>query len=75
MKNLFAPCFLFLVFLMFVMAPLSAHSQDHETVPRLALDEEEFDFGKVREGSRVTHEFVLRNQGNAVLEIKKIQPG
>jgi len=35
----------------------------------------EFDFGKVREGSRVTHEFVVRNQENAVLKIEKIQPG
>jgi hypothetical protein len=42
--------------------------------PHLILQEQEFDFGKVREGSRITHIFTVLNQGDGTLEIRKISP-
>jgi len=76
MKNLIAAArYLLLVILMVVVLPCYAYPQDEGKVPRLALDERDFDFGRVKEGSHVSHEFTVKNQGNAVLEIEKIQPG
>ena len=33
-----------------------------------------FDFGSVKQGAKITHEFVLENAGNLPLEIQKISP-
>lgn len=41
---------------------------------RIAVDIAEFDFGKVTEGELVQHEFVVRNDGQAPLEIKRVAP-
>lgn len=40
--------------------------------PSLSLPEARFDFGEVLEGTVVEHDFVVRNTGNEVLEIKKV---
>ena len=50
-------------------------SQVTQGIPNLALKEREYDFGKVNEGSRISHDFVIVNQGEVVLEIKKVSPG
>jgi hypothetical protein len=45
--------------------------------PRVEVDNETFDFGKVREGSKrkVTHAFKLKNTGDENLVIEKVKPG
>ncbi|MCF8061833.1 MAG: DUF1573 domain-containing protein [Deltaproteobacteria bacterium] len=52
-----------------------ASSQDKIKAPRLALSEEVYDFGEVREGERIAHDFIVRNSGSVPLEIKKVSPG
>lgn len=42
--------------------------------PVIVCDEPVFDFGEVDSSSSVTHTFVLRNDGNALLTIGKIKP-
>lgn len=63
--------------LLFILAMISwpAFSQDTQEVPGLAITEQEFDFGKVEEGSLISHDFTLLNRGKAVLEIKRVAPG
>ena len=43
--------------------------------PKLVLQETEFDFGEVKEGTKVQHAFPVSNQGNQPLEIQKVNPG
>ena len=73
MKNSVATGCMILFILLFM--PWSAYPQAAEQGPHLVLQEKEFDFGKVKEGSRITHAFTVQNKGNATLEIKKVSPG
>jgi hypothetical protein len=43
--------------------------------PVLHIPAPEFDFGEVVEGSMVSHDFVIKNNGTSSLEIKDIRPG
>lgn len=65
---------IFFVMLIFMTIPLSAYSQDKQG-PRLVIEEREFDFGQVKQGSRITHNFTILNRGDEILEIKKVSPG
>jgi hypothetical protein len=65
---------IFFVMLIFVIIPFSAYSQDKQG-PRLVIEEREFDFGQVKQGSRITHNFTILNRGDEILEIKKVSPG
>ena len=65
---------IFFVMLIFVIIPFSAHSQD-KLGPRLVIEEREFDFGQVKQGSRITHNFTIINRGDEILAIKKVSPG
>jgi hypothetical protein len=42
--------------------------------PRIVLPEPKHDFGTVPAGRMVEHVFEIRNGGDAVLEIRKVQP-
>ncbi len=41
--------------------------------PKISAVEEVFDFGTIAPGSKVSHEFVIMNTGDAVLEIQKVR--
>lgn len=43
--------------------------------PRLALTEERHQFETVVEGVAVLHDFVIRNQGTAELQIERVRAG
>lgn len=43
--------------------------------PKIACDRPDHDFGEVEDKSVIKHAFILRNLGNADLEIKKVYPG
>ncbi|HQH26615.1 MAG TPA: DUF1573 domain-containing protein [Oligoflexia bacterium] len=58
-----------------VLTVISARSlRAEELEPQLVLEETEFDFGKVKQGTVVAHNFGLINRGNAPLKIGKIHP-
>ena len=64
----------FFVMLIFMNITLSAYSQDKQG-PRMVIQEREFDFGQVKQGSRITHSFTILNRGDETLEIQKVSPG
>lgn len=43
--------------------------------PKLVIPEATKDFGSVATGTELNHSFILRNEGNAALEIKQAVPG
>jgi hypothetical protein len=42
---------------------------------RLEIRETSFDFKEAFEGEKVSHDFMVKNTGNAVLNITKVSPG
>jgi hypothetical protein len=53
----------------------AAASEAMTKVPSLTVPEAEFNFGEVSEGKEYVHDFVIKNEGTGVLEIKKVTPG
>lgn len=43
-------------------------------VPELQVAEPEYDFGNVGQGTKITHDFVLRNTGTSDLHIQRVVP-
>lgn len=41
-------------------------------VPRVVFKEKEWDFGRIKQGEVVTHEFIFRNEGTAPLKITRV---
>ena len=74
MKNPIIVTVCLAVFIVFFIS-WSAYSQDNKQAPNLALPETEFDFGEVKEGSTITHDFVILNKGDSILEINKVESG
>jgi len=53
-----------------VNSPLTAkQSAEKVLTPKIKMDEESFDFGEMQQGESVTHDFVLKNIGDANLII------
>ena len=53
-----------------VSSPLTANqSAEKVLTPKIQMDEESFDFGEMQQGESVTHDFVLKNIGDANLII------
>lgn len=62
MKNIFV----------LVLLILTSVSFAQKMGPKITAPEPKFDFGNILEGQRVSHEFVVQNDGDEVLEIRKI---
>jgi len=58
-----------------VSKPDAAASGAMAEMPALAVPEGEFNFGEVSEGKEYVHDFVIKNGGTGILEIKKVNPG
>ena len=43
--------------------------------PRIQFDSQNYEFGSVRAGTKVLHDYVFTNTGDAMLEISSVQPG
>ena len=52
-----------------VKNPLSANPNYIADMPKIQMDEESYDFGNIMQGESVTHEFIVKNIGNAELLI------
>lgn len=48
---------------------------EHDGTPQISFAEETFDFGPVDRGARLTHEFKVRNTGDAPLKIIEAKGG
>jgi hypothetical protein len=47
----------------------SANGKSNENLPEIKFEEEEFDFGKITQGEKVSHAFLFKNIGNKSLII------
>ncbi|MFH1075437.1 MAG: hypothetical protein V1753_01125 [Pseudomonadota bacterium] len=48
---------------------------DPSLAPKAVIGQSIFDFGTEHEGKSVVHEFIIKNIGNAPLDITKVSPG
>jgi hypothetical protein len=46
-----------------------------DAAPSIQVPIADFHFGEVREGTVISHDFLIRNSGTAVLEILQVRPG
>ncbi len=51
---------------------VSAQDISKETAPVLQLEESTFDFGDLKQGDKVSHEFILKNDGKSPLVISNV---
>ena len=47
---------------------------ENAPAPRIKVDQDIFDFGKINQGEKVLHTFKVKNAGNADLFIKRVRP-
>jgi hypothetical protein len=73
MRSMALTCLVGLV----VLVSLSGFAADtgQEGKPSLSLSSTEHDFGQVREGKILSHDFKVRNTGKAELQIIEVRPG
>jgi hypothetical protein len=50
-------------------------NQPIQPAPKLVIDQNEFSFEPVLDGTRVNHDFVVQNKGDAVLNIANVKTG
>lgn len=55
-------------------APLAAQTESTASGPKAVIEEPIFDAGKVAKGEDVVHDFVIRNEGDAPLNITDVRP-
>lgn len=56
-------------------APVNAAATAKGIGPRIQFDSLNYDFGTVRAGTKVRHDFVFTNTGDATLQVTGVQPG
>jgi hypothetical protein len=44
-------------------------------LPRIAVSQEEFNFGRVAQGASISHVFWIKNVGGDILRITDVKPG
>jgi len=69
---LFVVLFIFVAGSALAEVPANDPSTASTALPRLSVPETTFDFGKVRQGAQVVHEFLLRNSGLGPLKIERM---
>jgi hypothetical protein len=65
--------FRFVIAVCFFGIAASAHAAGGKPVAVIEVDS--YDFGLAYEGTDVTHDFIIKNKGNANLEIKNVKTG
>lgn len=58
-----------------VSAGLASAQPSDRGAPSIQVGDTVFDFGEVMEGSEVSHEFTVRNDGKGALRIEQVKPG
>jgi hypothetical protein len=53
----------------------SAQTAAPQEKASIEITESTFNFGEALEGAEVSHDFVVKNTGNAVLQIEQVRPG
>lgn len=64
---------IFLFFILFIAA--TSHATENMGIPSADVPEPSYTFESAVEGGYVTHDFIIRNIGDAPLEISKVKTG
>jgi hypothetical protein len=67
MKKLLLALFVF-------AAGIAVNAQTADNVAQLTFDKTEHEFGKIKEGTLATHEFIFTNTGKSPLVLANVQP-
>ena len=62
---------IFALFTVFLINLVSAQADEG---PKIVFSETEYDFGHVMEGENIKHTFKVYNQGDRLLQIKRVSP-
>ena len=60
---------------LFVFSLSAGEVKEELNTPDSFFPEESFDFGKVVDGTQITHDFKVLNRGNASLVVKRVKTG
>jgi len=58
-----------------ITLPVFCYGSGGESLPNAAVAGNSYEFGPVLDGTKIIHDFIILNKGNAVLEIKKVETG
>ena len=72
-KRAVCSLFRFVMAVCFFGIAASAHAAEGRPVAAAEVDSH--DFGSVFEGTAITHDFIIKNAGDAKLEIKNVKTG
>jgi hypothetical protein len=61
--------------LLLPLAGFAAGTAEEGAKPSVAVLEPVYEFDEVVDGSQVIHDFIVRNTGDAPLDITKVKPG
>ena len=75
MKAKFKSTIIKLVILGMTLCLLPAIAMANEPAPKAVVEIDSYDFGTVLEGNNVMHEFVIKNEGDAPLDITNVRTG
>lgn len=48
---------------------------DAKAKPVIRVQELTYDFGQIQEGTEVSHDYIVKNEGNAALNIERVKVG
>jgi hypothetical protein len=55
-------------------AAFGQNSKDQQSAPKLSIQKLDHSFGEIKKGSVARHDFIVKNEGSADLEIKSVVP-
>lgn len=63
-------------FLIFFVLAATVWAQDSSTAktPKVVIENLEHNFGQVKEGRKISHTFLVKNEGTADLQIEDVAP-
>lgn len=64
-----------LILLSFLSFGFQSGRSEGAQAPKMVMEEKEFSFGEVKQGARLSHVFLLKNEGGAPLEINDVRTG
>jgi hypothetical protein len=61
---------IFLSYLFFILIPTANGAENSSEA---FIQDTDYEFSMVLDGSKITHEFVIQNKGDAILKIEKVK--
>jgi hypothetical protein len=70
-----APITLVTLLILMAAGSIAWADQASQPTPKLVVENSSYEFDPVVDGTLVNHDFVVRNEGDAVLNIQKVKTG